>query len=230
MPLLSPEDAKAVQQQFEENISRPVKMIVVTSQQDCMYCKEVKMLTEELAELSDLIAVEAYDLQQDKAIAELYGLDKAPAIVVVADGRGEAPDTDFGIRFYGIPSGYEFMSMLDALNTVGSEGKNVQLMPETQQFLDNLTQDIHMQVFITPTCPHCPRAVMLAHHLAYASPRVTSDMVEAMEFQELSNKYSVYGVPRSVINETVHQEGAVPEPMMLQKLKEAVAVSPAVPV
>ena len=226
MPLLSPDDAKAVQQQFEEKITRPVKMIVVTSENNCMYCNEVKMLAEELAELSPQIAVEVYDLDRDKEIVELYGLDKAPAIVVVADGRGEEPDTDYGIRFYGIPSGYEFMSLLDALTTVGSDGAELQLMPETLEFLKNLDQDVHMQVFITPTCPYCPRAVMMAHHFAFVSPRVKADMVEAMEFPDLSNKYNVYGVPRTVINETVHQEGAVPEPMMLQKLKEAVAAIP----
>jgi hypothetical protein len=63
---------------------------------------------------------------------------------------------------------------------------------------------------------------MLAHHLAIASDLVTADMVEAIEFPHLSQKYSVMGVPRSVINETVHQEGAAPEPMFLERLKEAV--------
>ncbi len=226
MPLLSPDDARAVQQQFEEKITRPVKMIVVTSEHGCMYCREVKMLAEELAELSPLISVEAYDLEKDQPIVQLYGLDKAPAILVVADGRGEEPDTDYGIRFYGIPSGYEFMSLLDALNTVGSNGKDLQLMPETREFLESLDKDLHIQVFITPTCPYCPRAVMMAHHFAFVSPQVKADMVEAMEFPDLSNKYNVYGVPRTVINEVVHQEGAVPEPMMLQKLKEAVAATP----
>jgi glutaredoxin-like protein len=227
MPLLSPDDAKAVQEQFQEKITRPVKMIVVTTEGDCMYCNEVKMLAEELAELSPLISVEAYDLEKDKPVVELYGIDKAPAIVVVADGRGEEPDIDYGIRFYGIPSGYEFMSLLDALYTVGSDGKDLQIMPETLEFLKSLDKDLHIQVFITPTCPYCPRAVMMAHHFAFVSPRVKADMVEAMEFPELSNRYHVYGVPRTVINEVVHQEGAVPEPMMLQKLREAVAATPA---
>ncbi len=66
---------------------------------------------------------------------------------------------------------------------------------------------------------------MLAHHLAIASDLVTADMVEAIEFPHLSQKYSVMGVPRSVINETVHQEGAAPEPMFLEKLKEAAAAN-----
>ena len=66
---------------------------------------------------------------------------------------------------------------------------------------------------------------MLAHHLAIASDMVTSDMVEAIEFPHLSQKYGVMGVPRSVINETVHQEGAAPEPMFLERLKEAVSAN-----
>ncbi len=219
MALLSPEDAKAVAEQFEENLQRPVKMVVATSENDCMYCNEVKSLSEELAALSPNLNIESYDLDVDAADLAIYNLDKTPAIAIVADG-GDEPDTDYGIRFYGIPSGYEFMSFLDAINTVG--GDQVHLRQDTLDFLSTLEQDVHIQVFITPTCPHCPRAVILAHHLAYASPRVTADMVEAMEFQELSNKYSVYGVPRTVINETVHQEGSAPEQLLLQKLQEAV--------
>jgi len=163
--------------------------------------------------------VESYDLDTDTGNLAIYNLDKTPAIAIVADG-GDEPDTDYGIRYYGIPSGYEFMSLLDGINTVGSD--EAQLQQETIDYLNTLEEDVHIQVFVTPTCPHCPRAVILAHHMAYASPRVTADMVEAMEFQELSNKYDVYGVPRTVINGTVHQEGAAPEPMLLQKLQEAV--------
>jgi hypothetical protein len=67
--------------------------------------------------------------------------------------------------------------------------------------------------------------VVLSHRLAIASEMVTADMVEAIEFPHLAQKYSVMGVPRSVINETVHQEGAAPEPMFLERLKEAAATS-----
>jgi predicted DsbA family dithiol-disulfide isomerase len=47
---------------------------------------------------------------------------------------------------------------------------------------------------------------------------ITADMVEATEFPHLANKYEVYGVPRTVINETLHIEGAVPEPMLVNEL------------
>jgi predicted DsbA family dithiol-disulfide isomerase len=60
--------------------------------------------------------------------------------------------------------------------------------------------------------------VVLAHKLAMASEWVTADMVEATEFPHLANKYQVYGVPRSVINEVIHIEGAVPEGNLISQL------------
>ena len=61
----------------------------------------------------------------------------------------------------------------------------------------------------------------LAHQMAIESDLIRADMVEAIEFPHLANKYNVYGVPRSVFNETAYLEGAVPEPLFLQKLLEA---------
>ena len=60
--------------------------------------------------------------------------------------------------------------------------------------------------------------MVLAHRLAMASEWVTADMVEATEFPHLANKYQVYGVPRSVINEVIHIEGAVPESNLISQL------------
>ena len=56
---------------------------------------------------------------------------------------------DYGVRFFGIPSGYEFMSLLDSIKTV-SAGE-VELMPETMAFLEGLKQPLHIQVYVTPT-------------------------------------------------------------------------------
>lgn len=58
---------------------------------------------------------------------------------------------------------------------------------------------------------------------ALESDKVRADMVEAIEFPHLANKYQVFGVPRTVINDKIHQEGAVPEPILLAKLLQAVA-------
>ena len=52
---------------------------------------------------------------------------------------------------------------------------------------------------------------------------VTADMVEAMEFPHLSIKYRVQGVPRTVVNETMHFEGALPEGRLVAELRQKLA-------
>ncbi|MCB0155607.1 MAG: thioredoxin family protein, partial [Anaerolineae bacterium] len=98
------------------------------------------------------------------------------------------------------------------------------LTDTTKKLLKELTQPLHLQVFVTPTCPYCPPAVRLAHQMAMESDLVQADMVEAIEFPHLSNKYQVQGVPRTVINEVAHLEGAAPEQMLMAKIREAVGV------
>jgi len=85
------------------------------------------------------------------------------------------------------------------------------LSTETLEKLKDLTEPVHLQVFVTPTCPYCPSAVLTAHALSFVNDNITADMVEAQEFMDLSERYNVRGVPRVVINEKHHFEGALPE-------------------
>jgi glutaredoxin-like protein len=218
MPLISEQDAEHLRHEFEETLVDPVKLLVFTQTFECQFCAETRQIAEEIDELSDKIAVEVYDFVTDKATAELYGVDKIPAIAIMRVDDGG--DVDYGIRFYGIPSGYEFSSIIEDIIDVSRGDSGLQ--PATREALAAVSEPVHLQVFITPTCPYCPQAVRLAHKFALESEQIRADMVEAIEFPHLANKYAVYGVPRTVINESVHQEGAVPEPMLLAKLQEAV--------
>ena len=217
MSLLSKKDRQQLSERFAE-LAKPVKLIVFTQEFECQYCRETRQIAEELASLSDQISIEIYDFLDDQEIAGQYSVDKIPATVIVQDGT-EAQD--FGIRYFGVPAGYEFTSLVEDVMMIGSgeSGLNV----TTKEWAAALSDPVHLQVFVTPTCPYCPQAVLLAHQLAMESEWVTADMVEATEFPDLSMKYQVMGVPRTVINETVHMEGAAPEPMLLAKLKEAIA-------
>ncbi len=218
MPLISEKDAEFLRNEFAEKLVKPVKLMMFTQTIECQYCTETRQIVEEIAALSDKITAEIYNFVTDKATADLYGIDKIPAIAILRmEDEGEK---DYGIRFYGIPSGYEFTSLIEDIIDVSTGESGLQ--PQTKMALAEITKPVHMQVFVTPTCPYCPRAVRLAHKMAIESELIRADMVEAIEFPHLSNKYFVQGVPRTVINETVHQEGAVPEPMMLAKVLEAV--------
>jgi len=213
MALLNDEVREQVREQLAD-LTGPVRMLMFTQEFECQYCAETRQLVEEVASLSDQVEAQIYDFVDDEDVAEEYGVDKIPAVAVMGE-------EDYGIRFYGIPSGYEFTSLLQAIQTVA--GGEPELSEETQAYLSDLDEPVHLQVFVTPTCPYCPQAVVLAHHMALASPMVRADMVEAQEFPHLSTKYQVMGVPRTIINESTHIEGAAPEPMVLEKLQEALA-------
>jgi glutaredoxin-like protein len=213
-----------VQSQVREVLAgliNPVKVVLFTQGEsglpvnalECEYCTEARQIVEEVAALSDKIAVEVRDFVADAALAQQYHIDKIPALAIVADG--DAPK-DYGIRLYGVPSGYEFSTLIEDLLMVSR--RETGLSPKTLDELKRLTQPVHIQVYVTPTCPYCPRAVVLAHRLALASELITADMVEANEFPQLSNKYQVYGVPRTVIEDVIHVEGAVPEAVLLTEV------------
>ena len=209
-----------IQQQLRDTfaaLDAPVKLVVFTQGEggalECAMCGDTRQLAEEVAALSPLLSVEVRDFVKDAEIAEQYGIDKIPAMAIVRGG--DAP-LDYGIRLYGIPSGYEFATLVEDIRMVSAG--NAGLSAATLAELGKLAGPVNIQVFVTPTCPYCPRAVILAHALAMASDNVTAAMVEATEFPHLANRYQVYGVPRTVINDVIHVEGAVPERALINKL------------
>ncbi|RMG27296.1 MAG: glutaredoxin, partial [Methanobacteriota archaeon] len=145
----------------------------------------------------------------DKEVAEKYGIDKIPATIIMGD-------KDYGIRFYGIPSGYEFSTLLEDIIMVSHRDSG--LSPKTREKIAAIDTPLHFQVFVTPTCPYCPRAVLLAHQLAMENDNIVADMVEAIEFPQLSQKYHVMGVPKTVVNDQDLAEGAMPEEMLVERL------------
>lgn len=193
-----------------KNLTRVVTLKFFTQEVECRFCKDTRELLEELQAATDKVKVEAHDFVRDAALAKDLGVSRIPAIAVIGE-------RDYGIRFYGIPSGYEFASLVEAIRLAA--GGEVKLSPETRAFLDRLSGDVHLQVFVTPTCPYCPPAVILAQQMAYYSPRVRADMIEATEFPQLAQKYNVYGVPRTVINEKESIEGAAPEAQLVEKIR-----------
>ncbi len=213
MALLNKKVLKELQGIFKE-LDKTVKLKFFTQEVECRFCKDTRKLVEEVAAVSDKIEVETFDLVADKDAVEKFGVQRIPAIAVT-----DETETDYGVMFYGIPGGYEFSSLIEALKLVSTGETGLE--QETKDYLDGLDKDVHLQVFVTPTCPYCPGAVILGHRMAYYSSRVRSDMVEATEFPDLSMKYNVMGVPRTVINETEFQEGAAPENMLIEKIKAA---------
>ena len=142
MPILNERDQEAVRQEFQR-IQGPVRLVVFSQELVAGdLCRQNEQLVREVAALDDRISVEVLNPAIDRERAEAYGVDQVPAIVV--EGT-----RDYGIRFFGIPSGYEFSNLIDSI-IVASSGEPA-LSPQTQSALAELAGDIHIKVFSTPT-------------------------------------------------------------------------------
>ncbi|HPC25705.1 MAG TPA: thioredoxin family protein, partial [Fervidobacterium sp.] len=124
-----------------------------------------------------------------------------------------------GVRFYGVPSGHEFGTLIQDIVLFGKNAKP-QLSQETIEQLSKLDKPVKISVFVTPTCPYCPKAALTAHNMALASDKVTAEVVEAGEFFDLSDQFGVSSVPHIAINRNPDKFfiGAYPEPQFLQQV------------
>jgi len=208
--LISDEDKEYLKKEFEEKLAGNIKLVIFTQEHECRFCRETREIVETLASLSNKIEAEVYHFIHDKEKADEYGVDKIPAISIVGK-------KDYGVKFYGIPSGYEFTTLIQDILEV-SKGET-SLSEESKKEIANMDKSLHIQVFVTPTCPYCPPAVHLAHQAAIENENIRADMVEAMEFPFLSQKHNVSGVPKTVINDKYEFVGALPEGAFIHELK-----------
>lgn len=192
-----------------------VKIIFFKESLLCQTCGPAEDFYTELASLSDKVKMEVFNRVTDTEKAAAYGITLSPAAVI------EGPK-GARVRFYGIPAGYEFVSLLEALKNSAAPSSDLQ--PGTVQALAGVGKPVNIKVFVTPTCPYCPAAVVLAHKFALASGQITAEMIEASEFADMAEKYEVAGVPQIVVNESVRLVGAQPEAAMLKAVLEAAAV------
>ncbi|MEM3637351.1 MAG: thioredoxin family protein [Conexivisphaerales archaeon] len=222
--LISDEDAEEIKTILEERLREakdPPLIITITpssqTPENCPYCEEIEYLANKLAELSGN-KVKSLNLHEDaKEIQERFKVKRLPVTIVTNEKM------DYALKFYGLPAGYEFAALLDDI-TDASYGNPSGLSQTTIQKLKTIDKPVHIQVFVTPSCPYCPRAVRTAHQMSIANPKmIDSEMIESMEFPELAEKYYVMAVPKVVINDSVEFEGALPENVFLYKVQEAVA-------
>jgi len=213
MGLISTSDQERLREDLAV-MTRPVVLLFFTQALDCETCLQTRQILDELPQLSDKIRIEEVNfiLEGDKAAR--YGIDRVPAIVVIG-GEESSAEPGANIRFLGTPAGYEFLSLIHAVKLVG--GGPVALSEESRARVAMVDQPLTLHVFTTPTCPHCPRAVTLAHEMAWANPKITAYAVEATEFPDLARRYHVSGVPKTIVNDQVEILGAIPEEAFIEQ-------------
>ena len=211
MAMIDKETAEKVKAEFSEKLSGDVNLMLFVSPHSCQTCAPTKELLEELAAMDARLRLTVYDISKDVKEAKFLGIDEAPALVI--GGK-----RIYSLYYYGIPSGYEFSSLLGDI--IDASNGSTALSSATKELLKRNKERIDIKVFVTPMCPYCPSAVRLAHQMAIESPNVTATMVESSEFPELSRRYSVSSVPHIVVNGRASFVGAAPEAEFVRKVME----------
>jgi glutaredoxin-like protein len=212
--LISEEDKKVILESYWNNLKDPVKFIYFTSEDpECKYCSTIEQLYKELTELSDKLSLEIHIYEKEKELAKKYNISNAP--VVVLEGRNNGY-----IKFYGIPSGMEFPSFIDVVVKV-SRGETELKTELINKLMEKVDAKVNIKVFVTPTCPYCPKMVSTAFQFAILSDNIEAEAWEAVEFPSESKSYDVMAVPKTIINDTLTFEGLVTPEYLLHYILHA---------
>lgn len=150
MPMISEKDQQTIRDLFQEHLSEPVRIKYFSQKEsplilpghECEYCKETRELLQELSGLSDKLDLEVKDFVADREAAADANIERIPAFVLEGQSKGR-------VRFFGVPSGYEFSAVLQDIMDVSTGDTG--LSEETLASLADLEEDLHIQVFTTPT-------------------------------------------------------------------------------
>ena len=141
MALLKDKDKGKVTNAFKQ-ITNDVTIVMFTQETECQHCEMTRTLLEEVSTLSDKITLEVHDFVADRDLANQYGVDKIPATVIIGE-------QDHGIRFYGMPAGYEFNVLIQDIRDVGKRDPN--LTDKVMAELSKIDRPVHLQTIISPT-------------------------------------------------------------------------------
>ncbi len=141
MGILKEKDKEKVTSIFR-GIEKDVTIVMFTQEMECPRCEMTRTMLEEVSGLSEKLSLEVHDFVAKADLAKKYGVDKIPATVV-------SGDKDYGIRFYGVPAGYEFNVLIEDIMDVGKRDPG--LSNEVMTELAKVDKPVHMQVLISPT-------------------------------------------------------------------------------
>ena len=223
MPALQQREQEAVRQKLEIELKRDVNITLFTQAnsglyipgRECRYCAPTQELLEEVSSLSPRIHLEVVDFYQNSEQAAEQGIKRIPAIVIDTANRGK-------VTYYGMPGGFEFPVLLESITSASDRQTRLEL--ETRRQLKRLPEEVHIQVLVTPNCKYSPLLARLAHLMAMESPNVTADVIEIQEFPDLAAYHSVRAVPKTVINDKIVFTGAVPEEVLLKRIRQSVGL------
>jgi len=195
--IIDEQTRRQIKQKFDAELVHDVHVTlfsnsVVTMDGSNEYADFTDKFLKELAEINDKIHIDYEDMYGEKA--KKHGVTVSPS-VIMGNGNGWHP-----VQYFGAPAGYEASSFIEAIAMISR--KDSGLDGASRKKLKNIEQDILIETYVTPSCPHCPRAVILSNQLAIESNgKIVSRCIEAQEMMERARRFDVSSVPQQVINE-----------------------------
>ena len=157
---------------------------------DEMYAAE--QAVRKLADLSPKIIADIHNVEEETALAKYLAVEELPMLCVSAQGENR-------VRFFGAPIDNLFEGLLKAVRRA-STGEN-EMSVDLLRDLGRLEGNIHLRVFVTPSCPACRPAILSAHCMALASQRIRADVIDATVFIDLAKRFEIHSVPTIVLND-----------------------------
>jgi thioredoxin len=189
-PIIDESSRQALTEKFRRQLQDDVSLSVFIGPDNEQYCDFTVRLCEELHALDGRIVPAIYEIGSREA-TEL-GITRTPTILV-------GWDQGYKVKYTGAPVGQEAGGFVEAISLISRGDSGLQ--EDSKAKLRDIDREVSIQVYVTPPCPYCPRAVLLAHQIAIESKgRVESECVEASENTDLAMKFNVRSVPQQVIN------------------------------
>ncbi len=207
---IKPEDLKSLERTLAD-LQGEVTIAYFTEEVACRHCRQERQLLSEMAELSHKLHLEVYNFTTDHDAARRYGIDKVPGFTLLGA-------EDYGVRYYGMPSDFEFKMLLEDLVRVSSGESG--LTSQTKAKIAEVVRPLHLEVLTTPACPFSQGALRLAHQMAMETEPITADLVNVEDFPELVERYRVLAAPTVVVNGRYHFYEALDEPEFVGKVLE----------
>ncbi|MEM3948350.1 MAG: thioredoxin family protein [Zestosphaera sp.] len=213
---LSKEDVEELEATLKD-MRNPVDVYTFVDSK-CRYCANTVRLIDVISNASPVASgarlvrhVLVRREADEEGLFRKFRISRVPTIAML----------DGFIKYLGMPAGEELRGFIETVIrlSTGDSGLSAQTAGE----ISKLRGPVQVDVVVTPTCPYCPYAALLANMFAFESFRagnkvVTSNVVEAYENPDIADKYGVVSVPMIAINEEVEFVGVPYEDQLLERI------------
>jgi glutaredoxin-like protein len=212
MTLLHENDSSLIKNLFASKLKREVKVLLFTADKGCEHCKDAVQLLREISAQSKNVKVEVLDIEQNERLATELNITLVPATVILSNNGAK-------LYYFGLPGGYQLKCLIE--DTLDASEGRADMSPKVREMIKRIDKPIDIKVFVTPACPYSPIVVRAAHRFAIENKMIRAQMIESMEFKEMTDKFVVMGVPKTFINDSIQFEGTLDDLQFAEKLSNA---------